>query len=327
MQNKTLSDQAFSATLNDFQTVRDKIIDDIVTTPIHQIHLNKHTLYLKSETFQSVGSFKIRAGSSALESIPVKKLSKGIITPSAGNFGQGIARAALKRKIPITVIAPNTSSKVKITELQRMGAAVKIVNFHTWWNVMMSRYTDSSATFVHPVSELSVILGNGSIGLELIKQLPDLENIIVPVGGGGLICGIALALKAARVKCKIIACEIETSTPLKAAKLIGKPVKVARGKSWVDGIGSNSVLEEMWPLLNLLVDEVVTISHQEAAFAMQLLDKKLSIISEGAGAVAVAAGLRPQFFGTKTVSVITGGNIDTNTYAEIIAGNYNYNLN
>ena len=108
---------------------------------------------------------------------------------------------------------------------------------------------------------------------------------------------------------------------------IGKPTKVVRGKSWVDGIGSNSVLEEMWPLLNSLVDDIVTVSHQETALAMQILDNKLSLISEGAGAVAVAAGLRPEFSGTKTVSIISGGNIDRNTHAEIIAGNYNYNLN
>ena len=185
---------------------------------------------------------------------------------------------------------------------------------------MITRKAQEPGYFIHPVSEISVILGNGGIGLELCEQLANIDNIIVPFGGGGLISGIALAARLSGFKGKIIACEIETSIPLMCAKNAGRPVKVNREPSWVDGIGSNGVLNEMWPLLDKVVDEVITITHSEAASALRLLAQKLSIIAEGAGAVAVAAGLKNRFLGSKTVSILSGGNIDMCTFSKILLG-------
>ena len=316
-----LSELAFLSTLKDFEVARDKIAKDAIETPVLSMKTTDNTLFIKPECLQSVGSFKIRAGSYALENIQIEQLKNGLVTASAGNFGQGLAKAAFSRNISLKVIAPDTSSKTKIKALELLGADVKIVNFDEWWQVMMTRNSHDKGLFIHPVSELSVILGNGSIGLEVVKQLPKIENIIVPFGGGGLISGIALAARASGFTGKIIGCEIESSTPLTAAKKAGKPVKVERGKSWVDGIGSNGVLREMWPLLDKLVDDVIVVSHSEAAAALRSLAKNLSLISEGAGAVAVAAGMNPRFFGTNTVSIVSGGNIDFSTYASILNGN------
>mgnify|MGYP001383593745 CR=1 FL=1 len=321
MNDSALSKQALSKTLLDFAQTRKKIAPEIIQTPLLKLDHGDNTLYIKPECFQSIGSFKIRSGASALVNLKSEDLKNGIITASAGNFGQGLAKVANSRNLPLKVIAPDTSSKTKIKALKVLGAHVEIVSFDSWWNVMMTRNSHDKRLFIHPVSELSVILGNGSVGLEVVKQLPKIENIIVPFGGGGLISGIALAARASGFTGKIIGCEIESSTPLTAAKKAGKPVKVERGKSWVDGIGSNGVLREMWPLLDKLVDDVIVVSHSEAAAALRSLAKDLSLISEGAGAVAVAAGMNPRFSGTNTVSIVSGGNIDFSTYASILGGN------
>ncbi|MFT6696265.1 MAG: threonine dehydratase, partial [Paracoccaceae bacterium] len=180
--------------------------------------------------------------------------------------------------------------------------------------------TGAKGFFIHPVAELAVVIGNGTIGLEIAQQVPDVDTVVVPVGGGGLISGIALALKAAGRNVRIVACEIESATPLASAKAAGRPVEVPRGKSWVDGIGSTSVLSDMWPLLDHLVSEVIVVSHEEAADALRLLAKRSHLVVEGAGAVAVAAAMHPSLAGRKVVSVVSGGNIDANTYAQVLTG-------
>ena len=154
--------------------------------------------------------------------------------------------------------------------------------------------------------------------MEIFSQCPDVEVIVVPFGGGGLISGIALAMKALGKAPLIVACEIESSTPLKSAKSKGEPVKVERGKSWIDGIGSTSVLPDMWPLLDELVDSVVVVSHSEAEAALRSLSAKAHLVAEGAGAVALAAAMKPQFSGKNIVAVISGGNIDPKIYGEIL---------
>ena len=245
-----------------------------------------------------------------------------MVTASAGNFGQGVAKAAQNRGLPVHVIVPDTAAKVKIKALKDLGATVTTVPFSDWWNVMMTRSAGVDGFFIHPVAELEVIIGNGGIGLEIFTQCPGVEVIIVPFGGGGMISGIALAMKALGKTPKIIACEIESSTPLKAAKKQGKPVKVERGKSWVDGIGSTTVLPEMWPLLDELVDKVIVVSHREAENALRSLSSKSHLISEGAGAVALAAALKPEFSGKNIVAVISGSNIDQDTYTKILNQSY-----
>ena len=249
-------------------------------------------------------------------------LRKGIVTASAGNFGQGVAKAAQNRGLPVHVTVPDTAAKVKVETLLNLGATETSVPFSEWWQVMATRSSGLDGFFIHPVAELEVIIGNAGIGLEIGLKCPDVDIIVVPVGGGGMISGIALAMKALGKTPQIIACEIESSTPLKSAKINGKPVKVQRGKSWVDGIGSTSILMEMWPLLDALVDEVIVVSSFEAEEALRSLSTKAHLVSEGAGAVALAAAMSSQFCGKKIVAVISGGNIDVKTYSAILNQTY-----
>jgi threonine dehydratase len=322
MQKQSIAEAAFKLTLKDFEQAAERISKDVIVTPLLPYNLTDRRLALKAECLQELGSFKIRAGASAIETASDDDLLKGVVTASAGNFGQGVAKAAQNRGLPVHVIVPDTAAKVKVKALKDLGATVTTVPFSDWWNVMMTRSAGVDGFFIHPVAELEVIIGNGGIGLEIFTQCPDVEVIIVPFGGGGMISGIALAMKALGKVPKIIACEIESSTPLKSAKKQGKPVKVERGKSWVDGIGSTTVLPEMWPLLEELVDNVIVVSHREAENALRSLSLNSHLISEGAGAVALAAASKPEFSEKNIVAVISGSNIDQDTYTKILNQSY-----
>ena len=322
MQKQSIVEAAFKLTLRDFEQAAERISKDVIVTPLLPYNLSDRQLALKAECLQELGSFKIRAGANAIETASDEDLLKGVVTASAGNFGQGVAKAAQNRGLPVQVIVPDTAAKVKVEALIDLGATVTTVPFSDWWNVMITRSAGVDGFFIHPVAELEVIIGNGGIGLEIFTQCPEVEVIIIPFGGGGMISGIALAMKALGKTPKIIACEIESSTPLKAAKKRGKPVKVERGKSWVDGIGSTTVLPEMWPLLDKLVDKVIVVSHREAENALRSLSSKSHLISEGAGAVALAAASKPEFSGKNIVAVISGSNIDQDTYIKILNNSY-----
>jgi threonine dehydratase len=315
-----LAQAAFSASLADFQAAALNIAGDAIVTPALQLALPDRDLYLKAECLQPLGSFKIRAAANAIASASKVQLAGGVITASAGNFGQGIAHAAIARGLPVKVFVPDTSAKIKIDALRDMGAKVELVTFADWWQIIMTRKTGVEGLFIHPVAELAVVVGNGSIGLEIAEQVPDVDTIVVPVGGGGMISGIALAMRALGKNIRIVACEIESATPLSAAKNAGEPLEVARGKSWVDGIGSTRVLPDMWPLLDQLVDDVIVVSHEQAAEALRMLATRAHLVAEGAGAVALAAAMRPSLAGRKVVTVISGGNIDAGVYGKILQG-------
>ena len=322
MRSFSISEAAFRLSLKDFEEAADRISNDVIVTPLLPFECADRKLMLKAECLQELGSFKIRAGANAIESANEKDLINGVVTASAGNFGQGVAKAAQNRGLPVHVIVPDTAAKVKVNALLNLGAKVTTVSFSDWWKIMMTRSAGVDGFFIHPVAELEVIIGNGGIGLEIFAQFPNVDVIVVPFVGGGMISGIALAMKALGKKPLIVACEIESSTPLKSAKSKGKPVKVERGKSWIDGIGSTSVLPEMWPLLDELVDSVIVVSHLEAERALRSLSSKAHLVSEGAGAVALAAAMKPQFSGKNVVAVISGGNIDPKTYGEILNNSY-----
>jgi threonine dehydratase len=322
MGSLSISEAAFQLSLKDFEEAAYRISNDVIVTPLLPFECADRKLMLKAECLQELGSFKIRAGANAIESANEKDLINGVVTASAGNFGQGVAKAAQNRGLPVHVIVPDTAAKVKVNALLNLGAKVTTVSFSDWWEIMMTRSAGVDGFFIHPVAELEVIIGNGGIGLEIFSQCPDVDVIVVPFGGGGMISGIALVMKALGKAPLIVACEIESSTPLKSAKSKGKPVKVERGKSWIDGIGSTSVLPEMWPLLDKLVDKVIVVSHLEAERALRSLSSKAHLVSEGAGAVALAAAMKPQFSGKNVVAVISGGNIDPKTYGEILNNSY-----
>src|SRR5512142_2537287 len=250
---RTLADIVNEAPLEQFIRTHELIRGDIIHAPLLPYAGPGSRIRLKAECLQPLGSFKIRAAASALQQLDLTRLERGVATASAGNFAQGVAQAARRRGVALTVHVPDTAARVKVNNLRALGAQVVEHSFADWWQIMSTRDTGAAdGIFIHPVCEPAVILGNATIGLELADEWPELDTVVIPFGGGGLSSGIALALKARSRRVRVIACEIETSTPLAAAFAAGKPVRVERHPSFVDGIGSNSVLDEMWPLVREL---------------------------------------------------------------------------
>lgn len=308
------------ASLSDFRRIADLIRSDIIRSPLLPYTGGARAIRLKAECLQPLGSFKIRAASSVLQALDSHKLRCGVATASAGNFAQGLAFAAQRRGVALTVHVPDSAARVKLDAIRRLGGTIVTHPFVDWWTIMTTRNTGADdGTFIHPVCEAGVILGNGSIGLELAEDWPELDTIVIPFGGGGLVTGIALAVRALPRKVRIVACEIETAAPLAAAFAANAPMRVERQPSFVDGIGSNSVLEEMWPFIKDLVDDVIVVTLDEAQSALRELAVQSHLIAEGAGAVALAAALSPRCGGTHIAAVISGGNIDPAVLVRLLA--------
>jgi threonine dehydratase len=265
--------------------------------------------WLKLECLQPTGSYKIRGATNAIEAARVGGAAlTGIVSASAGNFGQAIVAAAASLGIPATIHVPDNAARVKVDALRRLGATVHEHPFADWWRIMETRETGDPGRFFHPVCERAVIAGAATIGAELIEDLPDVETVFVPIGGGGLVAGIAQAVKARRPGCRIVGVETETATPLLAAFAAGAPVTVERRPSFVDGMGSTRVLDEMWPLLSRLVDEVAIVTLAEVEAAIRTLAADHHVIAEGAGAAALAAAAKAP--GERQVAIVSGGNLD-----------------
>ena len=303
-----------SLSREDFEIAARSIAQDVLQTPVlpHFLDGRFRGVHMKAECLQPQGSFKIRGASCAARQIEALGSAR-IATASMGNFAQGLAVAAQRLGLALTVHVPENAARIKVAALHRLGAAVVEHSFDAWWQIMSARGTGrDDGVFVHPVCEHSVIAGNGSIGLEIARQLPDVDTVVVPFGGGGLVCGIALALRACGHRARIVAAEVETAAPLAAARTHGHPVAVARQTTFVDGIGSTRVLDPMWPLLNSLVDDVEVVSLDEVRSAMRdaMLGNHL-LIEGAAGAALAAAGRRSA---SSVCAVVSGGNIDPSVH-------------
>jgi len=254
-------------------------------------------------------------------------LKDGVYTASAGNMAQGVAWNARMMNIPCTVIVPDHAPQTKLDAITRLGAKFIKIPFNDWWQVLVTRKfvpRDSGegmkGLFVHPVSDPSVIAGNGTVGLEILEDLPDVDTVIVPYGGGGLISGIAMAIKSIEPGVKVFASEVETAAPLAPSLAAGEPVKVEYVPSFVDGMGSAGLLTEMWPLVNKLVDGSIVLSLKQIADAIKLLMERNRVIAEGAGGSSFAAALTGKAGTGKIVCVISGGNIDAEKLIRILSG-------
>ena len=315
-----LAAAAAAASLADFTAAARRIGGDAIRTPLLQHSTGARSIRLKAECLQPFGSFKIRCATNALAMLDPGAMRQGVATASAGNFAQGLALAAQRRGVALTVHVPDTAAAVKLAAISSLGARIVTHSFAQWWQIMSTRDTGAQdGVFIHPVCETAVILGNGSIGLELAEDWPELDTVVIPVGGGGLASGIALALRALERKVRIVACEIETAAPLAAAFAAGAPVRVERQPSFVDGIGSNCVLAEMWPLLRSLIDEVIVVSVRDAEAAVRELAFHQHVVAEGAGATALAAAMSPRCGGSNVAAVISGGNLDSARLCAILA--------
>ena len=223
--------------------------------------------------------------------------------------------------MPRTVVAPDHAPAAKLRAVERLGARLVLTPFAEWFDVLTRRtFPGVEGFFVHPVSDLPVMAGNGTIGLELLDDLPDLDAVLVPYGGGGLVTGIASAVKALSPRTKVFACEVETAAPLAASLAAGEPRTVEYHASFVDGIGSPFVLESMWPLVSALVDGSIVVTLAEVAAAVRALAERHHVIAEGAGAASLAAALRGRAGSGRIACIVSGGNLDPTKLARILAG-------
>ncbi len=278
-------------------------------------------IYLKLENLQPLGSFKIRAAVHAVKSKDPALLRGGVIGASAGNFGQGLAMAARRMGVPVTIVAPDSAAKTKTDALSAMGARVIRIPFADWWQVLLTRrFEGADGVFFHPVAEPAVVAGNATIATEILEDLNDIDAVVVPFGGGGLISGIGSVMRRMKPGARMLAVEAETARPLAAALAAGGPVKVDYRPSFVDGIGSGMVLDEMWPLIRENVDQALSVSLAEIADAIRLLAAKHHVIAEGAGAASVAAALAGRAGKGNIVCILSGGNIDAARLAAILKG-------
>ena len=306
--------------LDDIRAARGRIADSVVRTPLLRLNADGTEIYLKLENLQPIGSFKLRGAGNAIALVSPDQLVNGVFTASAGNMAQGVAWHARRLGIPCTVVVPDHAPETKLAAITRLGGRFIKVPFDEWWQVLVTRtFAGLDGFFVHPVSDPAVMAGNGTIGLEILEDLPDVDTILVPYGGGGLSCGIATAVRALKPATKIYACEVETSAAFAAALTAGAITKIDYRPSFVDGIGSGSVLAEMWPLAQSLLDGSLVMSLADVAEAVRILAERNRVIAEGAGATPVAAALAGKG-GTdrgKTVCVVSGGNIDLEKLSRI----------
>ena len=309
------------ATLDDIRGAARRIEGSVLRTPLVRLGVDDAEIWLKLENLQPIGSFKLRGASNAMLSAPRAALAQGVWTASAGNMAQGVAWQARGMGIPCTVVAPDRAPDVKLAAIERLGARVMRLPFEEWFQILATRtHPGVAGLFIHPVSDAAVVAGNGTIGVEILEQLPDAAAIVVPWGGGGLSCGIATAVRALAPAVPVYACEVDVAAPLAASFAAGSPTRVPYRASFVDGMGAPFILEEMWPLARRLLAGSLVTSLEDVAAAIRLLVERNRVVAEGAGAAPVAAALAGRAGKGKVVCVVSGGNLDPRTLAAILEG-------
>jgi threonine dehydratase len=308
-------------TLEEIERAREVIAGAAVRTPLIRLDAPEceAEIYLKLENLQPIRSFKIRGATNAVRQAPREQIERGVLTASAGNMAQGVAWAARDAGVPCVVIVPEHAPQAKLSAIERLGGRIVKVSYDRWWQALVeSRFEGEEGLFVHPVEDDRVMAGNGTIGLELLEDLPGVDAVLVPFGGGGLSVGIASALEALRPQAKVYPVEPATAAPLAASLAAGEPREVEYTPSFVDGAGARTVLEKMWPLVREAVDGSFTASLDETASAVRLLAERASVVAEGAGALGVAAALAGHAGTGKVVCIVSGGNIDAGVLAGIL---------
>ncbi|HSL23817.1 MAG TPA: pyridoxal-phosphate dependent enzyme [Vicinamibacterales bacterium] len=278
-------------------------------------------LYLKLETLQPIGSFKIRGAYNAVRQLSSDELGRGVWTVSAGNAGQGVALAARLMGAQCSVLVMDTAPEAKLGALARLGATIVKAPYEECWRTVEDHRSERMrGHFVHPFDDDSFISGNGTIAVEILQDLPDVDVVIAPLGGGGLLSGIGCVLHALKPGVKVFAAEPETAAPFSSSLAAGRPGYFPGWQpSFVDGAGGRSVLPSMWPLLREWTDGSIVVSLDEVRRAMRLTAERARVIAEGAAACAVAAARRPEAGIGKIVAVVSGGNIDLSKFSELVS--------
>ncbi len=309
--------------LAEILAARGRIADLAIRTPLVPLHVEGRVaaIWLKLENLQPIGSFKLRGAGNAMLRAGRAALAGGVYTASAGNMALGVAWVARRLGVPCRVLVPDAAPRAKVEAVERLGAETVRLPFDEWWDVLVTHDCPGArGRFIHPVCDRGVIAGNGTIGVEIAEDLPDVDAVIVPYGGGGLSCGIASALRAVRPQAKVYGSEVATAAPLAASLAAGMPVVIERTPSFVDGIGGKALLPPMWPLARAVLAGSLVVSVEQTAAALRLLALRAHVVAEGAGATSVAAALSGKAGQGKIVCVVSGGNIDPDALSTILAG-------
>jgi threonine dehydratase len=308
----------------DIESARVRIGHTVVRTPLVRLHLDEAPaeIWLKLENLQPIGSFKLRGAGNAILSAPRAALQTGVVTTSTGNMAQGVAWMARQLGVPATIVVPDNASEAKIQAIERLGGRIVRRTWEEWWSAVETGVVEGvDGFFVHPVRDPPVMAGNGTIGLELVEQLDDIDAVLIPWGGGGLTTGIASALKTLSPRTKIVVCEPETGAPVTAALANdGVPVPVEFTPSFVDGAGSGGLLAEMWEHARPLVGAAAAVSLEATAATVRMLLERARIVAEGAAALPVAAAVAGKGGSGRIVCIVSGGNIDARRLATILEG-------
>jgi threonine dehydratase len=309
------------ATLEEIREARQRIAGAVIRTPLIRLDIDqaRPEIYLKLENLQATGSFKLRGAGNAMLQADEQQLAAGVWTVSAGNMALGVAWHARCLGVRCTVVVPEHAPEAKLAALRQLDSTIVKVPYDEWVQVFITHTRPGmDGLFIHPVSDAGMLAGNGTIGLEILEELPDVDAIVVPFGGGGLSCGIASAIAAVKPEIPVWASEVASAAPLAASLAAGDRIEISRVPSFVDGIGAPVVLAEMWPLSSQLLAGSLVVSMEEVISAIKLLVARNHVVAEGAGATSVAAALAGKAGRGKIACVVSGGNIDTEKLVSIL---------
>jgi threonine dehydratase len=309
-------------TLAEIEEARRRIAGTILRTPLIRLELGPGfpDIRLKLENLQPINAYKLRGAANAVAMLCESERKRGVWTISAGNAGQGVAYAARGAGVPCTVVAIETAPASKLERMAALGAKLVLVSYDRAWQALKERsYPGVDGTFVHPFDDHNFIAGHGTMGLEILEDAPDTAAVIGGIGGGGLVVGVASAVKALKPAVKIYGAEPETAAPAALSFKAGSPQIFKEWKlSFVDGAGGQSVFPRMWERMKPLVDGTIVVTLEETKNAMRLMAEKARIISEGAGALPLAAALTGKAGQGPIVAIVSGGNIDLKKFFELI---------
>jgi threonine dehydratase len=308
--------------LSEIRAARQRIMPTIVRTPLVRLELGQEfpDIRLKLENLQPINAYKLRGAVNAVAMLPEFERARGVWTISAGNAGQGVAYAARQAGVPCSVVVIETAPEAKTARMRALGAKLIPVPYHVAWKALDDRsFPGVEGTFVHPFDDHNFIAGHGTMGLEILEDAPDMKAVIASIGGGGLITGVGSAVKALRPEIKIWGVEPETAAPMSLSLAAGSPQEFKKWKSsFVDGAGGQSVFPRMWERMKAVVDGSLVVSLEETRRAMRLMAEKARIISEGAGAMPLAAALTGEAGKGPIVCIVSGGNLDLKKFCELI---------
>lgn len=300
----------------------ERIAGGITLTPVFLLPGTKERkIYLKLETLQPLGSQKLRGVLNAVRALPAGELGRGLVTASSGNLGRAVSWVARGAGVSATVVVPDTAPGSKVAAIESLGGKVMPVPYEHWYQALLEgRVEGAEGHFIHPVLDVDVVAGAGTVGFEIAEQVPDVDTLVVPFGGGSLAIGAATALKDVRPDARVVAVEPATGAPLTASFAAGADTSAAFSPSFVDAAGGPSLLPGIWDLARSAIDEAVSVPAEDTADAIRAIVRRARVVAEGAGALSTAAVMSGRVTGDSIVCVVSGGNIDPLLLASILRG-------